>query len=110
MIRRAALNPADPRESLNAGGFFGFSPETLDASLRDFFHSLDQYPLHYVMHLAHACEVIGYSHPDEDMSSFFSLVYGLFCLTFHLRPETKDAMTGRLTEDRIANGTTARNF
>lgn len=110
MIRRAVLNPADPRESLNIGGFFGFSPEQLESDLRGFFHSLDQYPLHYIMHLAHACEVIGYSHPDAGMAAFFDYVYLLFCHTFHLRPEDKDEMTRRLTEDRIANGTTARNF
>lgn len=110
MIRRAVLNPADPRESLKAGGFFGFSRDALEANLSDFFHSLDQYPLHYVMHLAHACEVIGYTHPDDDMSRFFDLCYQLFCHTFHLNPETKGQMVQRLTEDRIANGTTERNF
>jgi hypothetical protein len=110
MIRRAVLNPADSRESLNEGGFFGFSPDKLEASLSDFYHSLDQYPLHYVMHLTHACEVIGYMHPDEAVANFFDLAYLLFCHTFHLRPEPKEAMLARLTEDRIANGTTARNF
>lgn len=110
MIRRAILNPADPRESLNAGGFFGFSREHLESSLSDFYHSLDQYPLHYVMHLTHACEVIGYSHPDQNMAAFFEMTYLLFCHTFHLNPETKEEMLARLTEDRIAAGTTARNF
>src|ERR1700744_3079929 len=65
MIRRAVLNPADPRETRNAGGFFGMKPEDLKANVLDFLHSLDQYPLHYIMHLCHACEVIGYKHPDE---------------------------------------------
>jgi hypothetical protein len=110
MIRRAILNPADPRESLNAGGFFGFSSEHLESSLSDFFHSLDQYPLHYVMHLTHACEVIAYSHPEKHMSAFFEMAYLLFCHMFHLNPETKEEMMARLTEDRIAHGTTARNF
>jgi hypothetical protein len=110
MIRRAILNPADPRESLNTGGFFGFDPDRLESSLSDFYHSLDQYPLHYVMHLTHACEVIGYLHPDKDIANFFSLAYRLFCHTFHLNPETESEMINRLTEDRIAAGTTARNF
>jgi len=86
MIRRAVMNPADPRESLNAGGFFGFSGEHLEASLGDYCHS------------------------DNRMAEFFRLAYYLFCHTLHLRPESKDDMTLRLTEDRIANGTTERNF
>ncbi len=110
MIRRAVLNPADPRETLHTGGFFGFNADRLEISLAEFFHSLDQYPLHYVMHLTHACEVIGYSHPDRHLAAFFDLAYRLFCHTLHLRPETKEMMVERLTEDRIANGTTARNF
>jgi hypothetical protein len=110
MVRRACLNPADPRESLNSGGFFGFAPDKEAAKLRDFFHSLDQYPLHYVMHLCHSCEVIGYAHPDEKISRFYVLLYHLFCHTMHLRPEPRDEMFGRLTADRVAAGTTARNF
>jgi hypothetical protein len=111
MIRRTVSNPADPRESLKSGGFFGFSPDNLEASLAlDFFHSLDQYPLHYVMHLTHSCEVIGYMHPNQDIARFFEFVYFLFCHTLHLNPETEEQMIARLTEDRIANGTTERNF
>lgn len=110
MIRRAVMNPADPRETDKRGGFFGFNPEALETSLRKFFHSLDQYPLHYVVHLMHASEVIGYLHPDRDFANFFYLVYRLFVSTLHLNPETEDEMISRLILDRIAAGTTERNF
>jgi len=110
MIRRAVLNPADPRESLKAGGFFGFSPSKLITDLHSFYHSLDQYPLHYVMHLCHACEVIGYCHPSVPFANFFNCNYLLFCDTFHLRPESRESMRDRLVEDRIANGTVESNF
>lgn len=110
MIRRAILNPADPRESLCKGGFFGFDPVQLPFKLSDMFHSLDQYPLHYVMHLCHCCQVIGYRHPDQSIAEFFELTYLLFCHTFHLSPESEADMERRLTEDRIEKGTTERNF
>ncbi len=111
MIRRAVLNPADERETVKQGGFFGYSPTALEESLaQDFFHSLDQYPLHYIVHLMHSCEVIGYMHPDANISSFFKLCYDLFCLTLHVKPENKSQMLERLTEDRISKGITERNF
>lgn len=110
MIRRAILNPADPRESLKSGGFFGFDKDRLLSDLKDLFHSLDQYPLHYVMHLCHACQVIGYCHPHGHYQEFFTNVYYLFCCTFHLEPETYNQMEVRLTEDRTKAGTVERSF
>lgn len=121
MIRRAVLNPADERETTMAGGFFGFEPERLKSDLHDFLHSLDAYPLHYVMHLMHACEVIGYEYPppsafcdvyDEQfyMKEFFLKVYQVMCYTLHVNPEAREQMVERLTLDRVAAGTTETNY
>jgi hypothetical protein len=110
MVRRAILNPADPLETLNERGFFGYSPARLAKELPDYLHSMDQYPLHFVMHLMHACEVIGYCHPSAAMGRFFRLVYRIKCHKFHVTPERMDQMYERLTCDRVAAGTTARDF
>lgn len=112
MIRRATMNPADARESLAKGGFFGFNPEKLEASLRELLHSLDQYPLHYIAHLCHACEVIGYESPEYDgkMADFFYEVYLAIVRKLHMCPESREAMLERLCEDRIAKGTVERDF
>jgi hypothetical protein len=110
MIRRAILNPADWRETQNKAGFFGFNPKTLEAELIHFLHSLDQYPLHYITHLMHGCEVIGYKHPDIFFKLFFNLMYEMMVHTLHLHPESENQMDARLTEDRVALGTTESNF
>lgn len=110
MIRRATMNPADPRETSNSRGFFGFSEIGLLNSVRAFFHSLDQYPLHYVMHLMHASEVIAYCCPDLRFADFFDLIYRLFCHTMHVMPEGRTRLEERLTSDRVAAGTTEENF
>lgn len=118
MIRRAVLNPADERETTLAGGFFGFNPVKLKRDLHAFLHSLDAYPLHYVMHLMHAVEVIGYEymftrdalHDEDNIRHFFLAVYGAICHTLHVNPETRDQMAERLTLDRVAAGTTETNF
>lgn len=110
MIRRACLNPADERETSNHGGFFGFEPQKMSRDLNEFLHSLDQYPLHYVMHLMHASQVIGYKHPNEEFRDFFKLTYALIVHTFHLNMEQESDMDLRLTLDRVQAGTTERNF
>lgn len=110
MIRRAVLNPADPRESLKEGGFFGFSVSRMLKDTEDLFHSLDQYPLHYVMHLCHASQIIGYCHPKTVYQDLFETIYFTFCLTFHLQPEMFPDMETRLTEDRVQAGTVERSF
>lgn len=110
MVRRAVLNPADERESLATGGFFGFNAEKLTASLREFLHSMDAYPLHYIMHLAHACEIIAFFHPQISFSVFFWEVYSAICDKCHMNPENKKQLLNRMTEDRVAKGTVERDF
>jgi len=126
MIRRATLNPADVRETAAAGGFFGFDAERLVESTKGLLHSLDHYPLHYIMHLTHACEIIGYagcpsfrhvreinetvSMPALVVSQFFLEVYRDICFTLHVNPETREQLLDRLTLDRWSAGTTERNL
>lgn len=112
MIRRACLNPADGRESLAAGGFFGFNEDKLYHSILEFLHSMDHYPFHYISHVFHACEVIGYESPEYDMAmaEFFLHVYRMMVHKMHLNPESRTQMAARLTEDRVAKGTVERDF
>lgn len=110
MIRRAVLNPADERETLKTGGFFGFNPERLLRDTLQLLHSIDQYPLHYITHLMHACQVIAFKHPDPTFRQFFMIVYAMMVHKFHLNQESIEDMDARLTTDRIAAGTTERDF
>lgn len=110
MIRRAILNPADARETKFAGGFFGFDAAVLKVQLIEFIHSKDQYPLHYVTHLMHACEVIAYKHHDVRFRVFFHMAYSALVHGFHLHPETEKEMDNRLTFDRVAAGTVERDL
>lgn len=66
--------------------------------------NLDHYPHHFVMHVVHACEVIGYCHPDEVVRGAFQGIYGLFCRSLHVRPETAEAMNDRLNANERAFG------
>ena len=110
MIRRSCTNPVDPRESLNAGGFYGFNPERMKRDLGELLHSIDNYPTHYILHLTHACEVIGLFNPESHYQTFFQEVYRALCKKMHMNPETKEQLLDRMTEDRIAKGTVERDF
>lgn len=109
-IRRAIMNPADYRETTYERGFFGFSAPRMKKDIEQFLHSLDQYPLHYITHLMHASEIIGYKHPNYNVRVFFNLIYRAMVKKFHLTPETEEILDERLTLDRIAVGTVERDL
>ena len=77
------------------------SDEVLLLRMRVFLYSLDQYPLHYVMHVIHAAEIIGYFYQGENeiTSLRWAQFYGNACGKLHLYPETKEQLNTRLLKD-----------
>jgi hypothetical protein len=99
-LRYAACNPADEREVDMPKSFMAsaFSHEELKAFTGDW----DHLPIHYVQHLMHGCEVIGYHHPSQDVRAMFINAYLRMVDSLHVEPEDKWTMDVRLTTDRIA--------
>lgn len=99
-IRFAVCVPADEREvDAQPGAFMTAKvPEDVRAGM------LEHYPLHWVMHVVHACEVLGYRHPDLAVRNRWHKLYCRFVAAYHLLPENPREMTARLSEDRIAGG------
>lgn len=97
-VRCAVMNPFDAREIDAAPGCF--MQTKIPAKFRG--SSLGHYPVHYVMHLLHAAQIIAYRCPDESFSSQALQVYLELVRSFHLNPETFEQMVARLGEDRIA--------
>lgn len=56
-------------------------------------------PVHFVTHIMHAAEVIGYSHPDNQIATGWLTIYHLIVKTFHLNPETKEEFIQRLKDN-----------
>jgi hypothetical protein len=96
--RWAVMNPADPREVDIPGAFF---QSAIPTNMRT--SDLAHYPTHWLSHAMHACEVIGYRHPDPDVARQFLSIYRKFCKMLHVNPETCEQMIARLGEDRIAS-------
>lgn len=99
-LRFCVMNPADPREVDIKGAFFK-SEAPLVIKVSELMH----YPTHWLMHLVHCFEVVGYMHPDRTTRGMARRIYEKFVDGFHMNEETKDQMLARMNEDRIAAGT-----
>lgn len=97
-IRNAVLNPCDAREVGIKGAFFQTDFPKFKWS--EFGH----YPLHWVAHVAHTLEVIGYRSPNREQAGIAQTAYFNFAHSLHLKPESMKQMAERLSEDRIAKG------
>lgn len=60
----------------------------------------DRYPVHFVHHLMHACEVAAYKHPDRDLADAFWSVYRGLVINLHVTAETEAEMDARLNDQR----------
>lgn len=61
-----------------------------------FINTIDTLPLHYVMHLMHGAQILGYKHPDERFRERWNAFYRKLCDNFHLNYESELEMDKRL--------------
>lgn len=60
---------------------------------------MDHYPHHYVMHLTHAIQIMGYKHPDPNVTGMFRAFYVKLCKALHVNPESETELDRRLNAD-----------
>lgn len=65
-------------------------------ALTEFFKHYDSLQLHYVMHLAHGAEIVGYKHPDVRFRNRWLSFYLALVRELHLYPEGEEEMDRRL--------------
>lgn len=73
--------------------------DAIDDRSNEFLKSVDQYPHHFVMHVIHACEVIGFHHPDCQLRDTFRGIYFRCCKKLHVIPENERQLDNRLSAD-----------
>lgn len=94
-LRGAILKPAYP-DFKNKDGFMNIDYEQFPALVSSFFEDTDIYPMHFLMHIIHAAEVIGYNHPDDAIGSYWLAFYIRCCTAYHMNPETAKQLNKRL--------------
>ena len=63
-----------------------------------FTKQIDRYPIHFLLHLIHAAEVVGFNHPDPLERDFWLAFYHNMVQAFHMYPETKEQNDFRLRD------------
>lgn len=98
-VREAILRP----HCGNSAGAATFIQRVLRSELQrrftGFIRDADHYPHHYMMHIIHAIEIIGYHHPDGNVRQTWKEFYEFACRRLHLNPETPEQLSGRLDAD-----------
>lgn len=109
-FRGIVLNPA--REDLVAqgrddvfmnnllGNYHSTEPDTpyFMIMCQAFLTNIDPYPLRFVLHLAHAAEIIGYKYPvrPSGIAMCWFWLYEEICKSFHMKPEDENQLDTRL--------------
>ena len=83
----------------NAGTPDGEFMQYTEVNLVDFTkNNLDAYPIHFILHVAHAAEIIGYKHPDPEVRAYWYNVYETIVHAFHMNVESVQQMEYRLRD------------
>jgi hypothetical protein len=68
------------------------------AIVDSFFQTHDDLPYHFLMHLLHGAEILGYKHPDTNFRNRWRNFYLRGVHEFHLNFETETQMDARLCD------------
>lgn len=90
-LRNVLMVNADPTNS------FMHEDLTLE-QVAEFVEDLDQYPTHFVTHLSHAAEIVGFKHPDSSVRGRWLDLYRKMVKSLHYNPETEAQLDIRLGE------------
>ncbi len=72
------------------------SPDAWQDAVDGFFRAWDTLPAHYVKHLMHGVQILGFKHPDPRFRDRWGALYLRFAEEFHVNPETEAQMDRRL--------------
>jgi hypothetical protein len=72
--------------------------EAWGVAVSAFFHWIDDLPHHYLMHLMHGVQIVGYKHPDDRFRLRWNDLYLCMVESMHLNVETEQEMDHRLND------------
>jgi hypothetical protein len=72
----------------------------MEVQVNEYFVEFDEYPNHFTKHFMMAAEILGYTHPDRRIRSWWLRLYFRLAKDMHLNPETETQMQHRLGDNR----------
>lgn len=97
-LRGVVIKPAGNWEEKNDNDFMWGAYQHFQPVADEFWRDHDEYPHHFIMHLVHCAEVVGYKHPNRTIAQFWENFYRDACHAFHMNPETEDELDRRLND------------
>jgi len=92
-FRGVLFHPADDLRTTS------FMIEQVDSDVvREMASNIDKYPVHFITHLMHAMEIVGYKHPERNVRECWGVNYRILCSALHLNPETERQLDTRLSD------------
>lgn len=98
-IRMCCIRSSFPPDKLSSGFILPSPDEILEAAKVFINKEWDRFPIHFITHLMHAAEVLGYHHPDNKYGNAWWLVYNEIVKGLHLYPEPFTDFDARLSGD-----------
>jgi hypothetical protein len=97
-LRGVVIKPAGDWHGMNNNDFMWGEFDSFVNYASTFWLDHDEYPHHFIMHLVHCAEVVGYKHPDTVIASYWKDFYHHACEAFHMNPESMEEMDARLND------------
>lgn len=97
-LRGVVLKPAGDWNGQNNNDFMWGEVSLFPRWAREFWSDHDGYPHHFIMHLVHCAEVVGYKHPNRHIAIHWLNFYREACFSFHMQEETEEEMDKRLND------------
>lgn len=97
-LRGAVIKPAGDWHRKNDNDFMWGEYRKFGDYANKFWGDHDEFPHHFIMHLLHCAEVVGYKHPNAQMRNYWLQFYLQACESFHMSPEEEDEMDARLND------------
>lgn len=97
-LRSVILNDAEGKSLFTDNRLGECLNNGISGPLKLFIEDLDHYPVHFIMHLAHACEITGFKYPSADIGGQFLQVYHMIVEALHLIPESEAHLDIRLAD------------
>jgi hypothetical protein len=103
-------DPSDPRggsftgPSIPEGHEYKYPPGMwevpMNQKMDEFMQTTDAMPVHFLTHMLHAVEIMGYKHGDDRIRQFWRTQYERLVAAWHLYPETEEQLDRRLGDSR----------